>query len=169
MGRRGRLSIGHRESCFNSQGEGVSTKREYPETPLVGVGAIIIEGDQVALVKRGHAPLQGRWSIPGGVLEVGETLKKAAVREALEETGLTIEPGELLGVFERVLPDEQGRMKYHYVLIDFLCRRVTGELAAGDDAEDVRWFRRDELAALELARETEEVILKGFEKAEKAG
>jgi len=169
MGRRGRLSIGHRESCFNSQDEGVSTKREYPETPLVGVGAIIIEGDQVALVKRGHAPLQGRWSIPGGVLEVGETLKKAAVREALEETGLTIEPGELLGVFERVLPDEQGRMKYHYVLIDFLCRRVTGELAAGDDAEDVRWFRRDELAALELARETEEVILKGFEKAEKAG
>ena len=163
------MSIGHRESCFNSQDEGVSTKREYPETPLVGVGAIIIEGDQVALVKRGHAPLQGRWSIPGGVLEVGETLKKAAVREALEETGLTIEPGELLGVFERVLPDEQGRMKYHYVLIDFLCRRVTGELAAGDDAEDVRWFRRDELAALELARETEEVILKGFEKAEKAG
>ncbi|HMK22369.1 MAG TPA: NUDIX domain-containing protein, partial [Terriglobales bacterium] len=91
-------------------------KREYPETPLVGVGAIIIDDDRVALVKRGHPPLQGRWSIPGGVLEVGETLRKAAIREALEETGLTVEPGELLGVFERFLPDEQGRMQYHYVL-----------------------------------------------------
>ena len=140
-------------------------KREYPETPLVGVGAIIIEGDRVALVKRGHAPLQGRWSIPGGVLEVGETLRTAAVREVLEETGLTVEPGELLGVFERVVPDEQGKMRYHYVLIDFLCSRVAGELLAGDDAEEAGWFRREELAALELARETEEVILKGFEKA----
>ena len=137
-------------------------KREYPDAPLVGVGAIVIEDDRVVLVKRGHAPLQGKWSIPGGVLEVGETLRKAAVREVLEETGLTIEPGELLGVFERVVPDEQGRTKYHYVLIDFLCRRVAGELAAGDDAEEVRWFRDDELAGLELARETEEVIRKGF-------
>jgi 8-oxo-dGTP diphosphatase len=140
-------------------------KREYPETPLVGVGAIIIEGHRVALVKRGHAPLQGRWSIPGGMLEIGETLRTAAVREALEETGLTVEPGELLGVFERVVPDEHGKMRYHYVLIDFLCSRVAGELLAGDDAEEVGWFRREELAALELARETEEVILKGFEKA----
>ena len=140
-------------------------KREYPETPMVGVGAIIIEDERVVLVKRGHPPLQGKWSIPGGVLEVGETLRKAAVREALEETGLTVEPGELLGVFERVIPDEQGKMRYHYVLIDFLCRRVAGELTAGDDAQEVRWFRREELAALELARETEDVILKGFEKS----
>jgi mutator protein MutT len=139
-------------------------KREYPETPLVGVGAIIIEGDRVALVKRGHAPLQGKWSIPGGVLEVGETLRKAVVREALEETGLTVEPGELLGVFERVVPDDQGKLRFHYVLIDFLCRRVAGELVAGDDAEEVGWFHREELAPLEVARETEEVILKGFEK-----
>jgi ADP-ribose pyrophosphatase YjhB (NUDIX family) len=87
------------------------------------------------------------------------------VREALEETGLTIEPGELLGVFERVLPDEQGRFRYHYVLIDFLCRRLSGELLAGDDADEVGWFRQNELAELQLARETEEVILKGFEKA----
>jgi mutator protein MutT len=140
-------------------------KREYPDTPLVGVGAIIIDEDRVVLVKRGHAPLQGKWSIPGGVLEVGETLRKAVVREVREETGLTIEPGELLGVFERVLPDDQGRMRYHYVLIDFLCRRVTGELSAADDAEQARWFQRHELAGLELARETEEVIRKGFAKA----
>jgi 8-oxo-dGTP diphosphatase len=140
-------------------------KREYPDSPLVGVGAIIIEDGRVVLVKRGHPPLEGKWSIPGGVLEIGETLRKAAVREALEETGLAVEPGELLGVFERVIPDDAGRMKYHYVLIDFLCRRVAGELEAGDDAREVRWFRREELGALELARETEEVILKGFEKA----
>lgn len=140
-------------------------KREYPETPLVGVGAIIIEQDRVALVRRGHPPLEGRWSIPGGVLEVGETLRKAVVREALEETGLSIEPGELLGVFERVLPDEHGRFRYHYVLIDFLCRRISGELLAGDDADELGWFRQDELAELQLARETEEVILKGFKKA----
>jgi len=139
-------------------------KREYPETPLVGVGAIIIEEDRVALVKRGHQPLQGRWSIPGGVLEIGETLRKAAVREAMEETGLAVEPGELLGVFERVVPDEEGRLKYHYVLIDFLCRRISGELQAGDDAEEVRWFRRNELGMLGLSKETEEVITKGFEK-----
>lgn len=139
-------------------------KREYPETPLVGVGAIIIDDDRVALVKRGHPPLQGKWSIPGGVLEVGEPLRQAAMREALEETGLTVEPGELLGVFERFLPDPEGRMQYHYVLIDFLCRRISGELAAGDDADEVHWFGRDELAELELSRETKEVILKGFEK-----
>ena len=139
-------------------------KREYPETPLVGVGAIIIERGKVVLVRRGHPPLEGKWSIPGGVLEVGETLRKAVVREALEETGLKIEPGELLGVFERVLPDAQGKLQYHYVLIDFLCRRVSGELVAGDDAHEVGWFGREALGKLELARETEEVILKGFEK-----
>lgn len=145
-------------------------KREYPDTPHVGVGAIIIDGDRVALVKRGHQPLQGKWSIPGGVLEVGETLRKAAIREALEETGLTVEPGELLGVFERVLPDEQGRMQYHYVLIDFLCRRVSGDLTAGDDAEEVRWCKREELPEFGLSRETEEVIRKGFARiAEQSG
>jgi ADP-ribose pyrophosphatase YjhB (NUDIX family) len=139
-------------------------KREYPDNPLVGVGAIIIDQDRVALVKRGHAPLEGHWSIPGGVLEIGETLRVAVTREALEETSLSIEPGELLGVFERVIPDDQGKMRYHYVLIDFLCRRKAGDLAPGDDAEEVRWFRKEELTALKLARETEDVILKGFEK-----
>ena len=137
-------------------------KREYPDSPLVGVGAIIIEEGRVVLVKRGHPPLEGKWSIPGGVLEIGETLRKAAVREVLEETGLAVEPGELLGVFERVIPDEQGRMRYHYVLIDFLCRPVSREPRAGSDAADARWFGRTELPALNLAADTNDVVSKGL-------
>lgn len=141
-------------------------KREYPETPLVGVGAIIIEQDRVLLVKRGHPPLAGEWSIPGGVLEVGETLREAAVREASEETGLTVEPSELLGVYDRILRDADERTLYHYVLIDFLCRRVAGEAEASGDAAEVRWFTREEIVGLPLAKDTAEVIHLGFEKAD---
>jgi ADP-ribose pyrophosphatase YjhB (NUDIX family) len=139
-------------------------KREYPEQPLVGVGAIIIEEARVVLVKRAHPPLQAQWSIPGGVLEVGELVREAAIREAREETGLTVEPGDLLGVYDRVLRDASGRVQYHYVLVDFLCRRVAGELAAASDAAEVRWFTREELPALNLAEDTFDVIRKGFEK-----
>src|SRR5580704_19262779 len=137
-------------------------KREYPDRPLVGVGAIIIEDDRVLLVKRGHPPLAGEWSIPGGVLEVGETLRQAAVREALEETGLTVEPADLLGVFDRVLRDEVGQIQYHYVLIDFLCRRIAGEAHAAGDAVAARWFTQAEVAGLPLAKDTADVIRLGF-------
>jgi 8-oxo-dGTP diphosphatase len=139
-------------------------KREYPDAPLVGVGAIIIEGDRVVLVRRGHPPLAGEWSIPGGVLELGETLRQAAVREVLEETGLRVEVGELLGVYDRILRDAHGRTLYHYVLIDFLCRRISGDFQAADDAAEARWFTRAELGGLELAEDTAEVIQLGFEK-----
>jgi 8-oxo-dGTP diphosphatase len=139
-------------------------KREYPDAPLVGVGAIIIEQDRVVLVKRGHAPLQGTWSIPGGVLEVGETLRQAAAREVLEETGLTVEVGELLGVYDRIVQDSDQRTRYHYVLIDFLCRRIAGDLRAAADAAEARWFTRDELAQFSLAKDTAEVIQLGLEK-----
>jgi 8-oxo-dGTP diphosphatase len=139
-------------------------KREFPEFPLVGVGSIIIEGDRVLLVKRAHPPIQGQWSIPGGVLEVGEMVREAAIREAREETGLTVEPGVLLGVYDRILRDPEKRVQYHYVLIDFLCRRVGGELRAASDAAEVRWFTREELPALKLAEDTQDVIRKGFEK-----
>jgi 8-oxo-dGTP diphosphatase len=140
-------------------------KREYPDAPLVGVGAVIIEERRVALVKRGHPPLLGEWSIPGGVLEVGETLQAAAVREALEETGLTVETAELLGVFDRVLKDDAGQVRYHYVLIDFLCRRIGGTLQAAGDAVETRWFTDVEAGKLPLAKDTAEVIRLGFEKA----
>jgi 8-oxo-dGTP diphosphatase len=140
-------------------------QREYPVQPLVGVGSIVIENSRVVLVKRAHPPLQNQWSIPGGVLEVGELVREAAVREAREETGLTVEPGELLGVFDRVLRDGNDRVQYHYVLVDFLCRRVSGELTAAGDAAAARWFTRDELSALNLAEDTLEVVLKGLARA----
>jgi 8-oxo-dGTP diphosphatase len=139
-------------------------RREFPETPLVGVGAIIIENKRVVLVKRAHPPLQAEWSIPGGVLEVGELVREAAIREAYEETGLTVEPGELLGVYDRVLRDASQRVQYHYVLIDLLCRRVAGDLAAASDAAEVRWFTLEELPALKLSEDTLDVIRKGFAK-----
>ncbi len=145
-------------------------KREYPESPLVGVGAVIVDhhddehSDQrrVLLIRRGQPPLLGEWPLPGGVLECGETLRDAAAREAREETGLVVDPGEMLGVYERVIHDEEGRVRYHYVLIDFLCRPVGGDLKAGSDAADVGWFTRDELPTLNLAHDANDVALKGL-------
>jgi ADP-ribose pyrophosphatase YjhB (NUDIX family) len=142
-------------------------KREYPDSPLIGVGAVVIDDGRVLLVKRGHPPLLGEWSIPGGVLELGETLREAAVREAREETCLTVEPVELLGVYDRVIRDDLGRTLYHYVLVDFLCRRTGGEARAADDADEVRWFTATEAAKLSLAEDTAEVVRLGFLKADR--
>ena len=99
------------------------------------------------------------------MLEVGETLREAAVREVLEETGLQVEAGELLGVFDRIVRDSDQRTLYHYVLIDFLCRRIAGEPVAACDAAEARWFTQDEISELALAEETEKVIKLGFEKS----
>lgn len=140
-------------------------QREHPKQPLVGVGALIVEGGRVVLIKRGKAPLLGEWSIPGGVLELGETLRQGAEREALEETGLVVRATELLGVFDRVVPDSNGTIIYHYVLIDFLCERVSGELHAGADAADAQWFTPDDVAKLPLAEDTSGVIRAALAKA----
>jgi len=143
-------------------------KREYPESPLVGVGAVIVNQDpsqnnpRALLIRRGTAPLLGEWSLPGGVLECGESLRDAVVREAREETGLTVQCGEMLGVYERVIPGDEGRVRYHFVLIDFLCRPVGGELAAGSDAAEVGWFTQDQLPALNLSYDASDVVLKGL-------
>ena len=142
-------------------------KREYPDSALVGVGAVIIDSGRVLLVKRGHAPLAGEWSIPGGVLELGETLREAAIREAREETCLTIETAKLLGVYDRVLRDDEGRTIYHFVLIDFLCRRVAGQAQASDDADEVRWFTPAEVEELDLPEDTAQVIRQGFKETNK--
>jgi 8-oxo-dGTP diphosphatase len=141
--------------------------REYPDNPLVGVGAVVIQENRVLLIRRGTPPLLGEWSLPGGVLECGETLREAVVREAREETGLTVETREMLGVYERVIHDDGGRVRYHYVLLDFLCRPVEGNLKAGSDAADVRWFTREELPALNLAHDASDVVLKGLDRTAK--
>ena len=138
--------------------------REYPQTPLVGVGAVIVEHNRALLIRRGQPPLLGEWSLPGGVLECGEALCDAVVREAFEETGLTVEVGEMLGVYERVIRADDGRVRYHYILIDFLCHRVAGELRAGSDASEVGWFCREELPSLKLAPDANDVVLKGLER-----
>jgi ADP-ribose pyrophosphatase YjhB (NUDIX family) len=141
--------------------------REYPDRPFIGVGAIIVdhsdvEKGRVVLIKRGHAPAAGEWSIPGGTMEVGETVREAVVREVLEETGLIVESGELLGVFDRLLRDPDGRTQYHYVLIDFECTRIGRELKAGGDAAEARWFTAEEVAKLPLPEDTAEVIRRGL-------
>jgi 8-oxo-dGTP diphosphatase len=136
--------------------------REYPENPLIGVGAVIVENNRALLIRRGQPPLLGEWSLPGGVLECGETLRDAAIREAREETGLVVEVGEMLGVYERVIRSEDARVRYHYVLIDFLCRAAAGELKAGSDAAEAGWFSREELPALKLAFDANDVVLKGL-------
>ncbi len=137
-------------------------QREYPQQPLIGVGAIIIKDRRVVLIKRGKPPLLGEWSIPGGMLELGETLRQGAERETFEETGFTVRATELLGVFDRIVPDANQRTSYHYVLIDFFCEIISGELCAGHDASDARWFTPQEVAALPLAEDTAAVIQLGF-------
>ena len=136
--------------------------REYPNFPLVGVGAVIVHDGRVLLIKRGQAPLQGEWSIPGGRLELGETVRQAVRREVLEETGLTVEAIDLLGVFDRIVPDADGRVRYHYILIDFLCRVISGTLQPDSDAEDANWFGIEQLPP--LREDTLAVIRAGMEK-----
>src|ERR1051325_7459341 len=114
------------------------TRREYPDRPIVGVGAVILHKSRVLLVKRGSPPLLGAWSLPGGAVELGETLRTAAEREVQEETGLIVKAGEVLEVLDRIIPGK-GAPQYHYVLVDFLCTVIGGELRAGGDAADVKW------------------------------
>lgn len=139
--------------------------REYPDRPFIGVGVVIVKDGRVVLIRRGHAPAQGEWSIPGGAMELGETVRAAAVREAREETALEIEPGELLGVFDRVLRDESNRTRYHFVLIDFLAKPIGGELRAGEDAAEARWCNQEEIESLQMAEDTLAVIRKALKLA----
>lgn len=143
----------------------MSDSRSYPARPILGVGALIFDGDRILLVERGNEPLKGQWSLPGGAVETGEPLADAIRREVREETGFEIDPVEVAEIFERITPDSGGRTKYHYVLIDYLCRITGGELKAGDDASAVRWFSKGELQLLHITKGTLPVIERAFEAA----
>jgi ADP-ribose pyrophosphatase YjhB (NUDIX family) len=144
-------------------------KREYPDRPIVGVGAVIVNKDRVLLARRARPPLQGRWSIPGGVVELGETLRQAAEREALEETGLVVKAKEVVEVLDRIILGENGRPQYHYVLVDFLCECAGGGLRAGGDVAEVAWATEAELGKYGLEQLALEVIGKAFICATKIG
>jgi mutator protein MutT len=144
-------------------------RREFPEAPLVGVGAVIEDAGRVLLVRRGTEPLLGEWTLPGGMLEVGESLMEGVVREVREETGLTVEPVELVELLDRIHRDGE-RVRYHYVIADYLCRVVGGELKAASDAIAARWVERAEWnshSALRLDPITVRVIEAGWQRARK--
>ncbi len=131
--------------------------------PVVGVGAVVLDRDRVLLVRRAREPLKGVWSIPGGGLELGETLAEGLRREIREETALDIEILERVEVFERIMRDGGGRVQYHYVLIDYLCEPAGGVLRAGDDVDDARWVEHDSLAEFTVTKGTPAVIDKAFQ------
>jgi ADP-ribose pyrophosphatase YjhB (NUDIX family) len=144
--------------------------RSYPSHPIIGVGAVIVQGDRALLVRRNTEPLKGEWSVPGGVLEVGETLRAGAAREALEETGLHVDAGPLLDVFDSIFPDPEGRTQYHYVLIDFLCRPLAPDTCLtdatpGSDVSDVLWIAAADLDRLNLRPSIAAVLRKALSTA----
>ena len=141
--------------------------RRYPKRPLVGVGALIFRRDRILLAQRGKEPLKGWWSLPGGLLELGELLADGVRREVREETGLEIRPLGVLKVFERIMRDAEGAPEYHYVLIDYICRIVGGDLCAGDDVCSVEWVRRRDLPRRQITEGTLAVIEKGFRERRK--
>jgi len=140
--------------------------RLHPDRPIVSVGAVVIDGDRVLLVKRGQPPLEGQWSLPGGAVEVGETLDDALVREVREETCLDVRVGPVVDVLDRITRDAGGRVEYHYVIIDYLCRLVGGSLACASDADEARWVARGDLGSYALTVKVTEVIALAFEMSE---
>lgn len=136
-------------------------KREFPTRPMVGVGGVVIHRGRVLLIRRGHEPLKGEWSIPGGLVELGEELAEAARRELREETGLVVEPIEVIGVFDRILRgggQKGSRVRYHFVIVDYACRLVGGKLRPGSDVVDARWVRPKDLPHYHLTEKATEVV-----------
>lgn len=135
---------------------------EYPQQPVVGVGGVVIDDGRALLIRRGAEPLRGQWSIPGGRLELGETIAEGVRRELLEETGLEVRVLDLIEVFERVFRDDDGRLRYHYVILDYLCEGFAGTPRPGGDATDVAFASEDELARYNLTPTATRVLLKAF-------
>ena len=146
------------------------SSRAYPDRPFVGVGAVIIDGAaRVLLVKRRFEPMAGQWSLPGGAVDVGETLQSCVIREMREETGLEVEVGPVIEVFDRIMHDAGGRVQYHYVLVDYVCRPVGGTLAAASDVADVAWVEPAALGGFDLTDKAMTVIAQGLSLAADAG
>jgi|SRR5690242_4682194 len=143
--------------------------REYPDRPVVGVGGVVIENGRALLIKRGSEPLLGQWSIPGGTLELGESLQQGVARELLEETGLEVQVLDMIEVFDRIFMDpaaanEEGRSrpKYHYVIVDYLCERLAGEAQAGSDVTDIAYATEEELENFRLTSTATRVLQRAF-------
>jgi 8-oxo-dGTP diphosphatase len=147
----------------------MASSREYPERPVVGIGGVIIEDGRTLLIRRGSEPLRGEWSIPGGTLELGESLEDGVARELLEETGIVVRIIELIEVFDRIYAHDgriaaeaQRKPRFHYVIVDYLCERVGGEPRAGSDVTDVAFAREDELANFHLTETATRILKKAF-------
>jgi ADP-ribose pyrophosphatase YjhB (NUDIX family) len=148
--------------------KGTADQREFPERPVVGVGGVVIVADEphaaprALLIRRGSEPLKGVWSIPGGTLELGETLEEGVRRELREETGLEVDVLELIEVFERILPGENQRPRYHFVIADYLCERTAGRACAGSDVTDLAFAAEEELPRYSLTPTATRVLKKAF-------
>jgi 8-oxo-dGTP diphosphatase len=155
-------SDSHQPFLRNDHQGSAHENREYPSRPLVGVGALIVVDNRIVLVRRGRPPGRGQWSIPGGLVKVGETLMDGAIREAFEETGLDVEPRELVELLERIFRDDNGMVRYHYVLADYLCAVRGGELHPGSDVTEAVWVASDEVDQYNLPGVTKKIVLKAF-------
>jgi len=131
--------------------------REYPAAPVIAVGAIILHQERIVLIRRDKEPSKGRWTFPGGAVELGEPLQDAVRREALEETGLHVELGEVASVLDRVVRDEAGRVRYHYIIVDYYARPVGGVLQPGSDVSDARWVGLEDLDGLDITEKAGEL------------
>jgi 8-oxo-dGTP diphosphatase len=136
--------------------------RDYPTSPQIGIGIVLLRGDKVLLIKRGRPPAMGAWSLPGGKQELGETAEACARRELLEETGLATGPLTFIAHVDSIHRDAAGRIEYHYTILDFAARYINGDAIAGDDVTDIAWARPDEFDAYSLWPAAREVILKAF-------
>lgn len=143
----------------------LAESREYPERPIVAVGGVVIREGRALLIRRGQPPMKGRWSIPGGILELGETIADAVVRELKEETGVQVRVMELIEIYEKVARDEHGFAQYHFVILDYRCEFVEGTARAGGDVTEVVWVGENELPKMGLTTATLRVIQKTFSAA----
>jgi 8-oxo-dGTP diphosphatase len=140
----------------------LSPKREYPSAPIVGVGGVVIRGGRALLIKRGGPPLQGQWSIPGGTLELGESLQEGVRRELLEETGIEVKVLDLIEVFDRIFRDASGKIQYHFVIVDYLCEALSGEASPASDVTHTAWVTQEDLKAYNLTEAATRVLTRAY-------